>query len=131
MQEISFFNLFIRLRYSQFYSPVTRLVTPIFDHALPQKTFDQLLIFVNLFNMQSLSHLFILQIQSILESFHLLICMNLYQHVKIIRIQRPDWPYPYFDHVQPKYFRTTFKFCEFVSTCKKSGCFMNFFWRNS
>ena len=36
------------LRYSQFQPPVTRLATPIFDHA-HIKNFDQLLIFVNLY----------------------------------------------------------------------------------
>ena len=36
------------LRYRQFYSPVTRLYTPISNHPHP-KTFDQLLIYMNLY----------------------------------------------------------------------------------
>ena len=51
---------------------MTRLVTSTFDHA-HTKNFDQLLIFVNLYQQakkNSLFHLFILQIKSILESHH-------------------------------------------------------------
>ena len=36
------------LTHSQFYSPVTRLATPISDHAHP-KFFDKLLIYMNLY----------------------------------------------------------------------------------
>ena len=46
--------------------------------------------------------------------FHLCI-LEIHSH---IRFQRPDWPHPYFDHDRPKVFRTTFNFCEFLSTCK-------------
>ena len=35
-----------------------------------------------------------------------------------------------FDHTQLKIFLSTFNFCEFVSTYKKIGCFINLFWRN-
>ena len=56
------------LKYSQFQSPVTRLVTPIFDHA-PPRIFNQFLIFVNLYQnaKNQLFHQSILQVQSILE----------------------------------------------------------------
>ena len=49
---------------------MTRLTTPTFDHA-HQKKIDQHLIFVNLYQYakNQLFHLFILQIQSALESF--------------------------------------------------------------
>ena len=33
------------------------------------------------------------------------------------------------NHVHPKLFWSTFNSCEFVSTCKKSGYFMDFIWR--
>ena len=34
-----------------------------------------------------------------------------------------------FDHALPKTCQSTFNFCEFVSTCKKSGYFIDLFWR--
>ena len=36
-----------------------------------------------------------------------------------------------FDHAKAKNFRRTFNFCEFVSACKKWGCFIDLFLRNS
>ena len=94
-------------------------------------------------------HLFILQILSVLESHHknghnhfltmhnffnrLLICMNLYQHAKtsyfnlfileISQFQSPvtRLPEPILDHGQPKNFRSTFNFCQFVSTSKNEA----------
>ena len=53
------------LKYSQFQSLVTRLATPIFDHAHP-RIFKQLLIFVNLYQ-HAKNQLFHQSIQSILE----------------------------------------------------------------
>ena len=44
----SIYSICSFLRYSQFYSPETKLSTPIFDQAQP-KIFGQLLIFVNLY----------------------------------------------------------------------------------
>ena len=41
-------SIYSLLRYSQFYSPVTRLAAPIFDHSRPN-FFDQLLIYVNFY----------------------------------------------------------------------------------
>ena len=38
---------------------------------------------------------------------------------------------PIFDHDQPINFRSTFNFYEFVSTCKKWGCFIDLFWENT
>ena len=61
----------------------------------------------------------------------LLICLNLYQHElnKLIASVH-SWDTvnsadtilttPTFDHAQPKYFWSTFNFCEFVPTCKKN-----------
>ena len=94
-----------------------------FIPCLPKKKFDQLLISLNLnqYAKNQFFHLFILQIQSILETCHptfdypnpkifnqLLICMNLYQHAKNqlipfvhssdtvnFRVQRPDFPNPF------------------------------------
>ena len=126
-----------------------------------KKVFDQLLIFlesVSTCKKISLFYLFILQIQSIIESHQqtshthfwpcppkrfsiISICMNLYQHPKNqlipsvhflntvnFIVQRPDWSHPFFDHAYPKSFDN---FCEFVSACKKWGCFIRYFWRNS
>ena len=69
--------------------------------------------------------------------------MNLYLHAKNqlipavylrdtvnFRVQRPSWPWPCFDYVQPKHLPTTFSFFEFLSTCKKWGCFIDLFRRN-
>ena len=69
----------------------------------------------------SLFHLFIPQIQSILES---------HRHTSHTHF----WAYsktPIFDHGKPKHFQSTFNFCEFVSTCKKWGCFLDWFWTNN
>ena len=61
--------------------------------------------------------------------YHSLICVNLHQHAKnqlISPVHSGDTVSPettlltpIFDHVQPKNFRSTFNFCELVSTCKK------------
>ena len=57
-----------------------------------------------------LLHLYNLEIQSILES--------------VTRLATPI-----FDHTHPKIFWSTCNLYEFVSTCKKSGYFIYFFWR--
>ena len=75
---------------------------------------------------------------------HLLICMNLYQHPKNqlvpsvhswdtinFRVQWPDCPRLFLTMPNQEYFWPTFNFCEFVSTCKKCGYFIDLFWRNS
>ena len=36
---------------------------------------------------------------------------------------------PISDHVHPKIFWSTFNLCEFVSICKKSGYYIDLFWR--
>ena len=36
-----------------------------------------------------------------------------------------------FDYAQPKTFKSTFYFCEFVLTPKTPGCFINIFWKNN
>ena len=88
------------LRYSQFQNPATRLATPIFYHGHPK-------------NFQAT-----------------FICMNLYQHAKnwliasiyfsdtvSFRVQRPNWPHPFFTMPNQEIFNQLFG--EFVSTCKK------------
>ena len=64
--------------------------------------------------MQKISsfHQFILEIQPILES-----------HDQLAK--------PISGHANPKIFWSTFNLCEFVSTCKKSGYFIDLFWRYS
>ena len=65
---------------------------------------------------------------------HLLICVKLYQHVKnqlipsfqswdkvSFRVQRPDWSHQFLTMPNPELFQ---------STCKKYGCFIDFFRRN-
>ena len=107
----------------------------------------------------SLFHLSILQIWPILESFHqtghnhfwprllqkfsITLCVKSYQHEKkSVNSINPFFRYSQFwspetklattifNHAQPKTFRSTFNFCEFVSTCKKWGCFIDLFWTN-
>ena len=76
-------------------------------------------------------------------SNHLLICVNLYQHVKNqltpslhswdtvnFRVQRPDCPQPFLTMPNQQLF-DTFNFWECVSICKKWGCFIDLFWKNS
>ena len=61
------------LRYSQFWSPVTRLATSISDHTQPPKTFDQLLIYVNLYqHVKRLFNDFVLEIWLIKKSCNLI-----------------------------------------------------------
>ena len=112
-------------------------------------------------NMQKLSlfHLFILQLQSILESSqqtgqthlslptpeiinHHITCMNLFQSAKnklissvhswdtlSFRAERPDWPNSFLAMYNQKRFPSTFIVCGFLSSCKKWGCFINLFWK--
>ena len=74
---------------------------------------------------------------------HLLICVNLCQHPKNqlipsvhswdtvnFKVLRPDWPHLFLTMPDQKDFRSTFNFCEFVSTCKILGCFIHLYWRN-
>ena len=88
------------LRNRQFYSSKTRLATPIFDHPQSASTLKEI----------SLFHLFILQIESILESHHMTghidflttppakifnVCYNQLKSVNSwdtvnFRVQRPD-----------------------------------------
>ena len=90
------------LRYSQFYSPKTRLVTPIFDHAHPINFWSAFKCYESASTCKKISllHLFILQMESILASHHMpghihllttptpkifnvfSTCMNLYQNAK-------------------------------------------------
>ena len=48
-----------------------------------------------------------------------------------LRVHRLDWLYLFFYHAQTKNLWSTFNFCEFVSTNKKWGCFIDFFWRSN
>ena len=107
--------------------------------------------------MQKISffHLFILQIQSILEFHHMTFGhtnllhfqspFNLYRFVsackksvnsiisflRYIQFYSPDTTLaiPIFDHAQSKKLQSTFNFCQFVSTYLKWGCFITLFWR--
>ena len=103
------------LRNRQFYSSKTRLATPIFDHPQSASTLKEI----------SLFHLFILQIESILESHHMT------GHIHF-------WPH------QPQNFQCPFNLHEFVPACKKSvnswdtvnlrvqrPDLLNLLWRNS
>ena len=71
---------------------------------------------------------------------HLLICMNLYQHVKThliplvyswdtskFRAQTPDWPYPFLTMPNRKIFNHLLIF----KNSYQLGCFINLLWRNS
>ena len=108
MKKITLFHLLI-FEVKSILEPVIRLATSTFDHAHPK-----------IFN-------------------HLLICVKLYQHAKnqlipsvhTFRVQKLDWAHPFLTLPKAKNFRSTFNFCEFVSTCKKWGSFISLFWRNS
>ena len=106
----------------------------------------------------SLLHLFLYKIQSILESHHqtchthfwpcppkkfsifkfawickkcknqLIPSVHSWDTINF-RVQRPNWLHPYFDIAQPKHFPKLLAFI-FISTCKKWGCFIDLFWRN-
>ena len=101
----------------------------------------------------SLFHLLVLQIQSILESCHQTghthfwpwpppqkvpitfwfpACKTTVNSISLVhtlkfRVQRPDWPYLLLTMPNQNIFD---QLCEFVSTCKKCGCFIALFWRN-
>ena len=45
------------------------------------------------------------------------------------RVLWPGWSQPISDHVHPKIFGSTFNLYELASTCKKSGYFIDLFWR--
>ena len=86
----------------------------IFDYAHPkniQSPFN-LLEFQTTLQKISYFHLLVLEIQSTLESWDQI------GHTHF-------WP------CLTQNFRSTFTFCEFVWICKKWGCFINLFWRNS
>ena len=78
-------------RDSQFYSPVTSLATSIFDYA-HQKIFDQLLIFVNLY--QHAKNQFI-------PSVHSSDTVN-------FKVPSHDWPHPVLTMPTPKTFKLIF-----------------------
>ena len=79
-----------------------------------QEVFDQLLIFVNLYQhgKSQLIHLFILQIKPILESCY-------------------KTGHTYFWSYSPKTFQSPFNFLEFVPACKKSFNFISSFLKYS
>ena len=108
----------------------------------------------------SLFHLFILQIQTILESRHmtsythfwptpnifnhLLLFIKLYQHAKnqliplvpswdkaYFRVKRPDCPYPFLTMLNQEIFNQLLIFVDFYQHAKKWDCFINLPWRNS
>ena len=124
----------------------------------PQKIFDQLLIFVNLY--QHAKNQFIpsvypsdrvsfsvlwpdwphpFLIMSTPKIFNYpLICMNLYQHAKdqlififeiqsILESKKPIGQTHILAMPNQKIFRT-FNYCEFISVCKKWGCFIDSLW---
>ena len=70
-------------RYSQFYSPLNRLVRPIFDHAVP----DQLWIFVNLYQHAKNQSIPYVHSSDTVNS----------------RVPSPDWPHPFFSMPIPKF----------------------------
>ena len=78
-------------RDSQFYSPVTSLATSIFDYA-HQKIFDQLLIFVNLY--QHAKNQFI-------PSVHSSDTVN-------FKVPSHDWPHSFLTMPTPKTFKSIF-----------------------
>ena len=85
---------------------------PIFDQAHPKNHWNNFLLSCICITIQKISsfHQFILQIQPILESHD----QTGHTHF---------WPYP------SKNLWSGFNLCEFVSTCKKSGYFIDLFWR--
>ena len=56
---------------------------------------------------------------------------SIYSFLRYSQFQRPMTRLimPIFDHVQQKHFWSTFNLCELVSACKKSGYFIDLFWR--
>ena len=103
----------IFLKYSQFYSPVTRLAIQIFDHA-HLKNFQPPFIlcrFLQLPKNQLIPSVHSWDKATILES------QNQIGHTHF-------WLGP------TKKFWSTFNFCEFVSRYKKWGSLIDLFWRN-
>ena len=84
----SVYSISCFLRCNQFWSPVTILATPIFDHAPPPQKFCQLLIFVNLYEHSK---------NKFISSAHSSDTVNL-------SILSPDWPHPFLIMFTPKIF---------------------------
>ena len=84
-----------------FFRLVTRLTTPIFDHAQPKKKFDQLLIHVS-------------TCKKSVYIFHLFILRYSQFWSPITRLATPI-----FGHVHPQNFQSSFNLCEIVAACKK------------
>ena len=76
------------MRYSQFYSPVTRLSTPIFEKCPSKKFFDQLLIFVIMYQHAK---------NQCNPSVHSSDRVN-------FRVWSPDWPHPFLTMLTQKIF---------------------------
>ena len=97
-----FDQLLILVNLCQFQSPVTRLATPISDHAHPKH-----------FQAPSNLHEFVPACKKSVSS----ICL----FFRYSQIQSPKTRLatPIFDYAQTKNFQSTFNFCEFPSTCKK------------
>ena len=130
------------LRHNQFESPMIRLTTPIFDQPT-QKRFDQLLIFVNLYQhaINQFFHLFrysqfqcpVNRLATPIFDHNFQSPFNLHEFVPACKksvdsicsflsnsqIQSPvtRLPTSIFDHAQSKTFQQTFNFCKFLSTC--------------
>ena len=87
----------------------------IFDHAHSKiiestSSFPE---FTSAWEKTTLFHLFIFDHAHLKNFQSSLTCVKLHQHAK-------NWP---------KIFQSTFNFCEFVSTCKKWGWFIDLHWR--
>ena len=108
-----------------FYSSMTRLVTPIFDHGHPIHFWSAFNCYESAWTWQkSVFHLFILQIELILETHHMTGHMHFWH--------------------QPLNFQRSFNLHEFVPACKRSvnswdtvnlraqrSDLLNLLWRNS
>ena len=104
-------NLYIHL-FSRFYSLTNYIATPIFENAhlkISEITFSSPE-FSPACRKISSFHLFILEIQSILESCD-------------------QTGHAHFWLCSPKHFSSTFILCECISTSKKSDCFIDLLWR--
>ena len=135
------------------FEPVTRLATPILDHAWSCINMHKISLYIPSVHSSNTVHFWVpwpdcshsfLTMLSPNIFIHLLICVKLYQQAKNQLVSlalsqsllesRYQIGHTFFYHALPKTFQSTFNFCKFVwrwNEIKKWGCFIDLLWRNA
>ena len=124
-----------------FLSPVTRLATPIFDHAHPNNFWSAL----NFCDHVSACKKSVYSICSFFRYCQFYspitrLATPIFEHAhrkkfsitfNLCKMHQIDWPYSFLTMPHWKTFPSNFYFCKFVSTCKKWGSFIDLLWRDA